>query len=334
MLQKSWKNKQFSVSRVVVYIAFIALVAYLNLTTRGFGLDLIILFFGLLALLSGRGKEFFKDWWPYLVLFWLYETARGFADNIAQFLGRPIVVDGLLNLERAVFGFWSWLTGGAGPTVSGVIPTVWLQQHFLPSQMPMWFIYALFLVYTLFFWFWAFTGYVLWKQNKKLFHEYMQNLLIVSFIGVVFYALMPSAPPWYAAYLGKLPPLDRFLWSKTLPSSGISLVHFWDQNYFAAFPSMHFAWPFLAVIYLTKVFGGFVKSGAISANGRVGRILVIFKKLALYSLYLIPFAICFAIVYGAEHYVVDCLMSVILVLGVVWGRRVFRSVMGYFVKRV
>jgi len=248
------------------------------------------------------------------VLFWFYETARGFADNIAQFLGRHIIVDGLLNLERAVFGFLGSLTGGAGSTVSGVIPTVWLQQHFPPSQMPMWFIYALFLVYTLFFWFWAFVGYALWKRNKKLFHEYMQSLLIVSFIGVGFYALMPSAPPWYASYLGKLPPLDRFLWSKTLPSSGISLVHFWDQNYFAAFPSMHFAWPFLAVIYLTQVYKNHLKS--------------VYKRLLVYTLYIVPFAICFAIVYGAEHYVVDCLMSMVLIIGVVWGRRMINILNG------
>ena len=268
-----------------------ALTVFLNLTTRGFGLDTIILFFWFIAALKNKGKEFIKDWWIYLVLFWAYETSRGIADNIGNVLHRPLIVDFMIHIDKLIFG---------------TVPTVWLQHILPPSKLPYLIALILFIIYTTFYWYWAGIGYILWLKNKKLFKDYMNILLIVSFIASSIYALFPSAPPWYAASIGKLPPLNRFLWGKAFPKDGISFVHFWDQNYFAAFPSLHFSWPFLASIFLIYLFAKNKK----------------YKKIAYISL-IIPFAICFAIVYGAEHYIADCLAGGILVAFVIWGYNTF-----------
>ncbi len=269
-------NKYF---KAILLIAIIIFTLKLNLTTRGFGLDMIIIFFWIIATLQGKGKKFIKDWWLYIVLFWVYESARGFADNIGNFLHRKMLIDFLINSDKLLF--------------AGNVPNVWLQQHLPIDSMPYWFLVTLFIFYTTFFWYWASVGFILWLKDKKIFKDYMNTLLILSFIAAGIYALFPSAPPWYASSLRKLPPLNRFLWSKIFPGNGISVVHFWDQNYFAAFPSLHFGWPFLASIYLIKYKQEW--------------------KWYRYLSLIVPFAICFAIVYGAEHYVSDCLASFIII---------------------
>lgn len=64
----------------------------------------------LVAITLGRGREYVRDWLPFLVLFFAYEVMRGFAAKG----GLPPLDVGVL--ETSVFG--------------ATLPTVWLQHHF------------------------------------------------------------------------------------------------------------------------------------------------------------------------------------------------------------
>ncbi len=298
---------QYIKNRVLVFIVIIALI-WLGIYTRGFGLDMIILTFFIFAVFMGKTKEFLKDWGILLILFWLYETLRGLADNIGlEILHRPLVVDFPNKVDTFMF---SWVTHGQNLNY-------WLQQHLPPSQMPHAFLVFLFFFYTMFFWYWAGIGFFLWLKNKKLFYNYMKTLLTLNFVAVIIFTLFPSAPPWYAASLGKLPHLDRIMWSNVFPNSGISYIHFWDQNYFAAIPSLHFSWPLLASIYLIK----YIKSKTKQQNNNIKSIIK--RNLLIITALCVPLIILFSIVYGAEHYVFDAIVGGILVWGV--GRIVQKS---------
>ena len=256
----------------LVYLVLIAVVVVLNLVTRGFGLDLVILVFGAVAAFKGRGREFLQDWAPFLVLFWAYESLRGVADTL---MNRPVYVNIFVDLESVLFGT--------------VLP-VYLQHIFPVDHLPYALVALMFFIYSTFYWFWAGIGFLLWLSDRKNAKRYLWGLLAVSFTAAVFYVLFPSAPPWYAASKGLLPPLSRFLWGRLVPNKGLSFVHFWDQNYFAAFPSLHVAWPFYAALWSLKCF----------------------KSKLKYLAGLVPFFIWFVVIYGAEHYFLDGLFGVFL----------------------
>ena len=280
--------KKRSLNITFIYIGILTLIP-LGIFTRGFGLDTIILTFWLIAILLKRGKEFIKDWFIFIILFWVYETLRGWADNIAKILHRPLIITQTIQADKFLF---YWLTKGQNLNF-------WLQQQLPPQTTNHIFLIFLFFFYTMFFWFWAGTGFLLWLNNKKLFKEYMKKLLTLSFLSVTIYTLFPTAPPWYASMKGFLPHLDRIMWSNVFPKSGISYIHFWDQNYFAALPSLHFSWPLLASIFLIK-YAKTLKENKLA-------------KYLLYSTIMVPLIILFAIVYGAEHYVIDAIAGLFLI---------------------
>ena len=74
--------------------------------------DLVVVAFGLAALLLGRGRLFLRDWIPFIALFFAYELMRGYADKF----GQAIHVTDVISLERIV---------GLGG-----LPTAWLQGLF------------------------------------------------------------------------------------------------------------------------------------------------------------------------------------------------------------
>ena len=80
--------------------------------------DVVVVAFGLAALILGRGKLFLRDWIPFLALFFAYELMRGYADKF----GLPIHVTDIVSLER-VIGL-------------GGLPTTWLQGLF--HSGPVW----------------------------------------------------------------------------------------------------------------------------------------------------------------------------------------------------
>jgi membrane-associated phospholipid phosphatase len=126
--------------------------------------------------------------------------------------------------------------------------------------------------------------YVLRKRPER--YERAASMMAATFdAGVIVYWLLPTAPPWWAAEQGHLPPIRRImveagtefwgdLWQRLYDSLG--------RNPFAAMPSLHFGTSVMAAHVLAEV-------GP--------------KEAAVGWTY--AMALGFALVYLGEHYVTD-----------------------------
>jgi membrane-associated phospholipid phosphatase len=113
--------------------------------------------------------------------------------------------------------------------------------------------------------------------------------------------LFPAAPPWMASETGHLEPTTRtvgYVWSEIPIAHFNSLFERGSQyaNPVAAVPSLHAAYTLLIVLFLWRSAGW----------ARV--------PLALY-----PVAMAFALVYMAEHYVVDVLLGWLYAVAAFWA---------------
>lgn len=251
---------------------------------------------GLIAFTIDRSwREHLKvltDWLPLIAALVVYDLSRGVADE----LGMPIRVTELVTAE-------SWLFGGT-------IPTVWLQDHLLgPHGVPPWWTLLTGIVYTSHFLVPWLVAAVFYAYSRPIWAKYMRRVLVLSYLGLTTYILLPAAPPWFAAEVGAIDvPVGR------VAGFGFGIVPLdvstrWLEaqgNPVAAMPSLHAGFAFLVAIALWPL-----------ASRWWLRI-----PLVLY-----PLAMAFALVYGGEHYVVDVLagwacVGLAIVLCRMWEGRV------------
>jgi len=260
--------------KIALALLFVSVII-LNIFQVHFGMDYIVITFCALAILMRESKQFLKDWLPPILLFYIYEVLRAWANDFAFFLGIPLIAEGLIELERKLFFFLP------------EIPPVMLQNALNPDfQILLWYDYVLFFFYIMFFWFWLGVGFLLWQLRRPLFKPYIYGLVGFSLFNTVFfYAFFPTAPPWWAAEQGMITYIERVFWTQSYfpgMDSNISMVSIYGHNDFAAFPSHHVAWPFFACLFLLRGFGHKV-----------------------WPVFLIPLIIAFGTWYGAEHYIID-----------------------------
>ena len=258
-------------------IASYAIILSVLMIARGISVtpELIVVAFGLAALLLGRGKLFVRDWIPFLALFFAYELMRGYADKF----GLPIHVTDIVSMER-IIGL-------------GGLPTTYLQQllHQGAASAPDNLATLSVVFYFLHFPLPLAVGFLLWIHQRRLYYDYVGALIVLSMAAFVTYLLLPVAPPWWAEKFGYVSGVLH------LRDAGFNgLVHlFGFGNYFysysvysissndvAAFPSLHAAYPFLAFLFARRAFG------------RVGWLMAAYTA-----------CVWFAIVYLGEHWVVD-----------------------------
>ncbi|MEU4315667.1 phosphatase PAP2 family protein [Nocardia sp. NPDC024068] len=234
------------------------------------------------------------DWVPLIAALVIYDHTRG----IANTLGMPVRVEELVSVE-------SWLFGGT-------VPTVWLQDHLLHDGGKPWWSVLTGLVYMSHFivpWLIAAIFYV---QSRDRWSKYMRRVLVLSYLGLLTYVLLPSAPPWYAARVDVIHADIR-----RVTGFGVGLVPYdvsgdWlaaQSNPVAAMPSLHAGFALLVTLALWPV-----------ARHRYWRV-----PLALF-----PVAMAFTLVYGGEHYVIDVLLGWVYVgltvlIATAWERRRRRS---------
>ena len=231
----------------------------------------VVLALLVIAVALGRGRTFVVDWAPFLLLFFAYEAMRGFASKTG------FAPHDLSGLERALFG--------------GAIPTLVLQHAFyhpgLVSPQD---------VVAMFFYFMHFplpimVGFVFWVNSREHYWRFIGALLLMCFIAFATYLFWPSAPPWYQLHdvvkindrtVQALWPNNQYFVSQ--------IYHSFNPNRFAAFPSLHMAFPVLAAVYSWRRY----------------------RRLAIG---LVAWSICVgtAIVYLGEHYVVDALDGLVYV---------------------
>ncbi|VFB00779.1 phosphatase PAP2 family protein [Nocardia cyriacigeorgica] len=229
------------------------------------------------------------DWVPLIAALVVYDHTRGIADK----LGMPVRVEELVSAE-------SWLFGGT-------IPTVWLQQQLMTGDQRPWWSILTGIVYTSHFivpWLVAAIFYV---QSRGRWSKYMRRIVLLSYLGLLTYILVPAAPPWYASREGVIPEdVGR------VSGFGFGMVSFdtsadWLEaqgNLVAALPSLHAAFSLMVTVALW------------SYAPKWFRVI-----LALY-----PPAMAFTLIYGGEHYTVDVLLGwayvgVTILLARAWEKR-------------
>ena len=277
---------------LLVAIAAYAVLLSVLMIARGISVtpDVVVVAFGLAALLLGRGKLFLRDWIPFLALFFAYELMRGYADKF----GLPVHVADVVSLERIV---------GLGG-----IPTSFLQQllHQGPATAPDGLATISVVFYFLHFPLPLAVGFLLWIHQRRTYYDFVGALILLSMAGFVTYLLLPVAPPWYAAdplksqpYCGG-PCVDGVLHLRDTGFQGlVSLfgikgyiysysAYSIGSNDVAAFPSLHAGYPFLAFLFARRAFG------------RTGWLMLAYTA-----------CVWFAIVYLGEHWVVDIIGGVI-----------------------
>src|ERR1700687_388090 len=233
----------------------------------------VVLALLVIAIALGRGRTFIADWGPFLILFFAYEAMRGFASKTG------FAPHDLSGLERWVFG--------------GTLPTLTLQHACYRPE-----VISVQDVVAMFFYFMHFplpivVGFVFWVRSREHYRRFVAALLFMALLSFVTYLFWPSAPPWWQ-YM-KDDQVHKILnetvdkiWGKNYIVS--PLYSHLNQNQFAAFPSLHAAFPALAAVYAWSRYR-WVSVALIFWTAGVG----------------------VSIVYLGEHYVVDILDGLLYV---------------------
>ena len=288
-----------AVAAYAVLLSFLMIARGISVTP-----DVVVVGFGLAAILLGRGRLFLRDWIPFVALFFAYELMRGYADKF----GLPIHVTEFVQIDRLI-GLGSlpttWLQGlfhSGAASNPDVLATVSVIFYFLHFPLPL------------------AVGFLLWIHQRRVYYDFVAALILLSMAAFVTYLLLPVAPPWWADKYGYA---SGILHLRDAGFQGLAdFFHF--GNYFysysaysissndvAAFPSLHAAYPFLAFLFARRAFG------------RPGWLMLIYTA-----------CIWFAIVYLGEHWVADIVGGVIYALvayslvmhGPGWTRRLMAQI--------
>lgn len=317
--QATWRRR-----RRWAYAAFAlglaVFVVWLGVPTDRLGLAGLATGFLSIGLL-GRGwaawRRMMLDWVPFQAVLLAYDYSRGFASpytdeqmaardyptqGVHNDLGLPLQVDAPIDFDQ-----WLMRVVGLGDTT----PTQWLQEHLHPGPVDgtaiPWFALLVSIVYCSHYLVMPVTAVVTWLRgrmgDRSEFRHWMSMVVALAVAGLATYVLLPTAPPWLASHEGDLDgPYVLRLTSEGFDQVGLGMVgsalslsqHL--VNPVAAMPSLHVAFATLAV--------GFWWS-------RVGR-----PWRPLLALY--PLAMCFALAYAGEHYVLDELAGAAYALVILW----------------
>jgi len=261
---------------LVVAFATVYLVGFSLVRHHWASLLIFVPIFGVAARL-GRLRSFAVTWVPLAVYLDAFARLRGIADNT----GVPIHHTAVLEVERHLF--------------FGAVPTVWLQNRLTVPKHFRWYDY----VATAFHWshfVMPFTIlFILWLKYPAMFRRYLIAFIVLTTFVLYIYFLFPAVPPWMAAREGYLPHLARPMVDIAVQANrslfGSVYATIGASNDVAAMPSLHASYPFLA----------FVMFWPISRKlGLLGLLYFLLMSLAL--------------VYLAEHYVIEILAAMTCVL--------------------
>lgn len=243
---------------------------------------------------SGHGPRGFllvlRDWVPVMAVVWAYSLLRGYGAHTpwGPYLWPQQRADELL---------------GFGETL-----TVRLQHGLWTPGSPHWYDYASVTVYMSHFFVVFVVLAVLWRRRHDRFRHLLTCYLVLTFAGFATYILYPAVPPWLASQEGHLPALTRVV-SDVLGGIGLpraaSVFENGSQfaNDVAAMPSLHSAYPAMLLFFFWPT------------AARWLRVLLVAY----------PLAMTFALVYGAEHFLVDVFVGWAYAAAAVYGVRWLRE---------
>ncbi len=230
-----------------------------------------------------RSSDAFKLWSSYILGFLAFRVVRNFADGD----GSRVQYGYVIAVDR-VIGF-------------GQVPTVALQHRWFHPEHVTLFDWYFISVYLSYFAIPPLMALVLWATGSGLFRRYVMATLALLAAGALVHVVVPTAPPWLAAYRGLLPPLHRvanevfFGQDPTLYSYS---YHVGEGNPVAAMPSVHMGvtWLIVLVAWHTRRW---------------------LRPLAM----LYAASMLVALVYLGEHYAADALVGLGLASGAWWATR-------------
>jgi membrane-associated phospholipid phosphatase len=233
------------------------------------------------------------DFALYGLMWFAYEETRGAADR----LGMPLQVESVRNIDRFLF--------------FGVDPNVWLQDRLYEREVGMVDVVASLEYFTHFF-VPIVAIAVLWVTNRAQWVRFMRRFATTLAIACAMFVVLPTAPPWMAGGGNKAIPLDALPRLQRTAGRGwrhIGLegfVHVWDHgrewgNPVAAMPSLHAGYSMLVVAFFFP--------------------MIRYRRLR-WLLLAHPLLMGFALVYLAEHYVIDVLAgwAVVGLSFLIWNR--------------
>ena len=167
-----------------------------------------------------------RGWTPFVGLIAAYELMR----DLASALGVPPYDLG--HVELAVFGgrlptvvMQHAIAGLADPDVVADVATAVYATHFLlPVAVGAW----------------------LWNRDRSLFNQFGITLVVLCALAFATYVVAPTTPPWLAQPASVRHLMDETLQRSDLPAIAIWLYTHHNYNLYAAFPSLHAAFPVVA----------------------------------------------------------------------------------------
>jgi membrane-associated phospholipid phosphatase len=174
---------------------------------------------------------------------------------------------GIITFEKSIFG---------------CLPTIWLQEH-LYNGCRSWFeyIFALFHA-SLFFIPIAFPLIMQLRKGVERMKRVTVALTLITLAGYATYVLFPLTPPWMASLENMIPHVERITIRALGELAPGGIISAFSPSPRGAMPSLHAGVPLLVLMMAFREFGWRAWWFTIVAAG-----------------------ICFEIVYGAEHYLVD-----------------------------
>jgi membrane-associated phospholipid phosphatase len=224
--------------------------------------------------------RFVRDWSIPMVGLIIYFYSRGLTDE----LGLPVHITAPIRWDE-------WLGGGVLPTER--LQDAWCGDPCLRESDPRWYDVFFTTVYASHFLTGLTIAAVLWVRSRAEWLLWMRRYVSISFGALAVYILYPMAPPWMASEQGyidaALPRLTGRGW-RDLGLGRFDLVLQGVGNPVAAMPSLHAGITFLVAMY-----------GIWRLRTPLRWLLVLY-----------PLAMSTALVYYAEHYVVDVLAGAVL----------------------
>ncbi|MEI5671960.1 MULTISPECIES: phosphatase PAP2 family protein [unclassified Nocardioides] len=236
---------------------------------------------------------FLRDWWLPVVGLVIYFYSRGLTDE----LGLPVHITMPIRFDE-------WLGGGITPTER--LQDAWCGDPCLKTTEARWYDLFFTTVYATHFLTGLTIAAVLWVRNRRDWMMWMRRYVGINFGALVIYIVYPMAPPWMASeqgYMGEVTRITSRGWSD-IGLERIDLILHGVGNPVAAMPSLHAGISFLVAMYAVQ------------------RLRTPWR----FALLLYPLAMSTALVYFAEHYVIDVLAGgllafLVLVAANAWERR-------------
>ena len=141
----------------------------------------------LLALLTGRGRLFLRDWLPLVGVAALFVVLR----QLAAAAPFPHQGASVAALESRLF--------------QGVSPPTWLQERLYQPGSPGPLEYLATAVHASYFFGFVAVGLGIWLVRRERFAHYRLVLALTFAFGLLGYVLFPTEPPWLGAREGAAP---------------------------------------------------------------------------------------------------------------------------------